>query len=323
MNWLVIWFFLLIFVTTMNKTLFSALKCPYPISITLIHMVSSAVYSGVLRYCMPSYYNAREIKKDERIRLVLVSVLFIVNIVLGNVSIKYCSLALDQIVRCTMPAWTAVVQYLLLGEKLSGRVYLTLVPIIGGAMMVCKGEIKATPFGVVVLLVSCFVSTIKGIVTKLLLSSGNKLSPLQLLTINSSLGAFELVPITLYAETPFFTSFIGHQPIYVYLLLLFHGFTAFALNVSNFEATKSTTPLVINITGNVKQVCMIIISVLVFKQPLLGSSIIGCLLTIGGSFWYSVERYKFDKEKKEQEQSKVEEVSDEKPLINKEEPTRV
>ena len=31
----------------------------------------------------------------------------------------------------------------------------------------------------------------------------------------------------------------------------------------------------------------------------------------------------FDKEKKEQEQSKVEEVSDEKPLINKEEPTRV
>lgn len=30
MNWLVIWFFLLIFVTTMNKTLFSALKCPYP-----------------------------------------------------------------------------------------------------------------------------------------------------------------------------------------------------------------------------------------------------------------------------------------------------
>lgn len=36
MNWLVIWFFLLIFVTTMNKTLFSALKCPYPISITLV-----------------------------------------------------------------------------------------------------------------------------------------------------------------------------------------------------------------------------------------------------------------------------------------------
>lgn len=82
-----------------------------------------------------------------------------------------------------MPAWTAVVQYILLGEKLSFRVYMTLLPIIGGAMMVCKGEISGSLTGVIILLVSCFVSTIKGIVTKLLLSSGNKLSPLHLLTI--------------------------------------------------------------------------------------------------------------------------------------------
>ena len=40
-----------------------------------------------------------------------------------------------------MPAWTAVIQYLLLGEKLSWNVYVTLIPIIGGAMMVCKGEV--------------------------------------------------------------------------------------------------------------------------------------------------------------------------------------
>ena len=82
-----------------------------------------------------------------------------------------------------MTAWTAVVQYVLLGEKLSFRVYMTLLPIIGGAMMVCKGEISGSLTGVIILLVSCFVSTIKGIVTKLLLSSGNKLSPLHLLTI--------------------------------------------------------------------------------------------------------------------------------------------
>ena len=68
-------------------------------------MVSSAVYSGLLRYCMPSYYNAREIKKEERIRLVLVSILFIVNIVLGNVSIKYCSLALDQVLNTRRIYW--------------------------------------------------------------------------------------------------------------------------------------------------------------------------------------------------------------------------
>ena len=60
-------------------------------------MISSAIYSSCVKLCMPSYYNARKIEKGEYIRLFLVSVLFIVNIVLGNVSIKYCSLALDQV----------------------------------------------------------------------------------------------------------------------------------------------------------------------------------------------------------------------------------
>ena len=60
-------------------------------------MISSAIYSSCVKLCMTSYYIARKIEKGEYICLFLVSVLFIVNIVLGNVSIKYCSLALDQV----------------------------------------------------------------------------------------------------------------------------------------------------------------------------------------------------------------------------------
>lgn len=60
-------------------------------------MISSAVYSSIIRFLLPSYYNARKIEKDEYKRLVMVSLLFIVNIILGNVSIKYCSLTLDQV----------------------------------------------------------------------------------------------------------------------------------------------------------------------------------------------------------------------------------
>lgn len=43
---------------------------------------------------------------------------------------------------------------------------------------------------------------------------------------------------------------------------------------------------------------MILISVVLFHQSLSISSIIGCILTIAGSFWYSVERYNFDNESK-------------------------
>lgn len=98
----------------------------------------------------------------------------------------------------------------------------------------------------------------------------------------------ELIPLAATTESAFFTSYFADKEWTIYLLFAFNGFTAFALNVANFEATKSTSPLVINIAGNIKQVCMIIISVIVFKQPLSVKSVIGCIVTIAGSFWYSI-----------------------------------
>lgn len=105
------------------------------------------------------------------------------------------------------------------------------------------------------------------------------------------------------------------QQFFVYVLLFIHGFTAFLLNISNFEATRSTSPLVINITGNVKQVCMIVISVILFHQPLTTSSVLGCILTIAGSFWYSVERYNFDNASKKIDPVETN-TSDQEPLLN-------
>ena len=85
----------------------------------------------------------------------------------------------------------------------------------------------------------------------------------------------------------------------------------------------------INIAGNVKQVCMIIISVIIFKQPLSVKSIVGCIVTIAGSFWYSIgsvgvywlllERYNFDNRNKKLDTDQTEEEVKEEtePLIAK------
>ena len=60
-------------------------------------MISSALFSLVIRFLFPNYYNSRIIERDEYKRLIMVSFLFVINIILGNVSIKYCSLTLDQV----------------------------------------------------------------------------------------------------------------------------------------------------------------------------------------------------------------------------------
>lgn len=70
---------------------------------------------------------------------------------------------------------------------------------------------------------------------------------------------------------------------------------------------------------------MIIISVIVFKQPLSVSSVIGCIMTIAGSFWYSVERYKFDNRNKKVDNSYNQSDSEKeeaRPLMDKSSPVR-
>lgn len=62
---------------------------------------------------------------------------------------------------------------------------------------------------------------------------------------------------------------------------------AFMLNVANFNAVKEGGPLMMNVVGNVKQVVMIILSVVLFKNRMKFIGVIGSIICITGSFWYS------------------------------------
>lgn len=60
-------------------------------------MISCAIYSTIMRFVAPRFFNYRPLKQSEWKNMILVSVIFIVNIVLSNSSLKYNSLALDQV----------------------------------------------------------------------------------------------------------------------------------------------------------------------------------------------------------------------------------
>ena len=64
-------------------------------------MLSCAVYSTIMKYATPKFFNYRPLKEGELKKMILVSVIFIVNIVLSNSSLKFNSLALDQVLLCS------------------------------------------------------------------------------------------------------------------------------------------------------------------------------------------------------------------------------
>ena len=62
---------------------------------------------------------------------------------------------------------------------------------------------------------------------------------------------------------------------------------AFALNIANFNAVKEGGPLMMNVVGNVKQVVMIILSVFMFGNKMTMTGIVGSVICIMGSMWYT------------------------------------
>lgn len=88
-----------------------------------------------------------------------------------------------------------------------------------------------------------------------------------------------------------FFVFLCSAKIGAILLLVFHGMLAFMLNIANFNAVKEGGPLMMNVVGNVKQVVMIILSVVLFNNKMKPIGIIGSVICITGSIWYSIGKF--------------------------------
>jgi len=90
--------------------------------------------------------------------------------------------------RCAMPVFTCILEFIIHGTVHPLGIYLSLIPVIIGTMLVCAGDVYGTFFGIALLVISCTVSSLKGIITKYLLSGKEPLSTFHLLNIVCSLS---------------------------------------------------------------------------------------------------------------------------------------
>lgn len=195
-------------------------------------------------------------------------------------------------VRCTIPLITALLSTIILHENQPLRIWLSLIPVVVGSVILTAGEVKLTFYGLFIVLFGCILSSTKSVLTKLFLSGDDKVPVFQLLEYTSFYGSIELFPLTLFKDLDFYSEWLMNSRLSIILLLLFHGFCAFLLNLSNFEANKATNPVLITVGGNVKQVVMVFLSVILFNSELTPLGSLGAGITIIGASWYSYEEYR-------------------------------
>ena len=97
----------------------------------------------------------------------------------------------------------------------------------------------------------------------------------------------EILPLSLFNDRKFYSTWLPSAPTTSILILIAHGMLAFALNIANFNAVKEGGPLMMNVVGNVKQVVMILLSVFMFGNKIKMIGIVGSVICIAGSMWYT------------------------------------
>jgi len=156
--WLLIWTLNNIGVTLLNKAVFAKVDFRYPFFLSSVHMVCNFLGSQYVFYTQKQNsktslvtkllgsINRHNLDAAGQRSILLFSIIFSLNIAIGNVSLKYVSVNFNQVMRSLVPALT-IAMGMCMGKEFSARRKYAGVPIILGVAMACFGDMSFTSLG--------------------------------------------------------------------------------------------------------------------------------------------------------------------------------
>jgi len=219
-------------------------------------------------------------------RVLPLSIIFFVNIVLGNISLRWVTVSFMQTIKSSVPAFSVILQVLVYKKSFDSRIYLSLIPIVGGVLIATYTESEFDPVGFWAALIASVITAMMAIVSGMLLNK--QMDSLNLLYYMAPLSFIMLFPVTVFTELSEIQNvwMVNATP-NSYMLLILSGIIAFLLNVTTFLVIAHTSALTFNIAGNFKVIFSIVISVLIFKNKISIVNGLGCAIAIVGVIYYN------------------------------------
>ncbi|KAH0931085.1 hypothetical protein HID58_008202 [Brassica napus] len=256
------WYSSNIGVLLLNKFLLSHYGFKFPIFLTMCHM--SACPIVFLKLVPLQHLKSR----SQFLKVATLSIVFCASVV-GVMTLK-------------REAWVT---------------YGALVPVVAGVVIASVGEPGFHWFGFIICIITAtaaraFKSVLQGI---LLSSEGEKLNSMNLMLYMSPIDVVALLPVTLVME-PYVISLtltLAKQRQYMWILLLVNSVMAYSANLLNFLVTKHTSALTLQVLGNAKGAVAVVISILIFQNPVTVMGISGYSIIVLGVVAYGETKRRF------------------------------
>ncbi|GMH17397.1 hypothetical protein Nepgr_019238 [Nepenthes gracilis] len=286
------WWAFNVAVIVMNKWIFQKLDFKFPLTVSCVHFICSAV-GAYLAIKVLKVKPLIQVDPEDRWRRIFpMSFVFCINIVLGNVSLRYIPVSFMQTIKSFTPATTVILQWLVWRKYFDWRIWAALVPIVGGILLTSVTELSFNTYGFCAALFGCLATSTKTILAESLLH-GYKFDSINTVYYMAPLATVILaVPAMLIEGSGVISWLQTHPSVFSSLVIvLSSGLLAFCLNFSIFYVIHSTTAVTFNVAGNLKVAVAVLVSWLIFRNPISALNAIGCAVTLVGCTFYGYVRH--------------------------------
>lgn len=287
--WLLVWMANNVLVTILNKAAFAKVDFKYPYALSTIHMACNIIGAQVY-FLLSRTVKPKQLEATSRRNVIIFSVIFSLNIAIGNTSLRYVSVNFNQVCRALVPVIVMGISMTYYRKTFSANRKWSVVPIVFGVALAFYGDMSFTAIGAFYTLLCVVLAALKAIMGGEILTGDLKLHEIDLLSKMCPLALLQIGLVSLltgevseiYGRWQELAA--GPAP----QVVLLSGLLSFSLNVSSFIANKVTSPLTLCIAANVKQVLLVAFGTLYFEDPISLLNGLGIIIVIFGSFKYGL-----------------------------------
>jgi hypothetical protein len=188
--WLLVWMLNNILVTVLNKAAFAKVNFKYPYTLSAIHM-SCNILGAQLYFFFNRSVKPKMLEPQHNKSILFFSIIFSLNIAIGNTSLRWVSVNLNQVARSLVPAILMGISILYYKKTFSVQRKYAVIPIVIGVAMAFYGDMTFTTAGLIYTIACVVLAALKSIATGELLTGDLKMHEMDLLSKMSPLALFK------------------------------------------------------------------------------------------------------------------------------------